>query len=331
MTCISCDVGKLRNKDRHESDYALVRRESRLQLLGQVLSLTLDQIGTLVAMITGIAGTIILGLILWTDRKAAKEARLSRWQDAYQKHSEQIGHVTKEGFDRGYILASCTYESGRLVHRAPRDEIEAPMPYMDQARQHLKSGYPEIWTLYQDAKRLSLTKCDEIRQVVQSFESKVISEVEASCPELVRTDRWASPHIPRYYLDRGVLPVIFSEAFERSRGRFLGTFESKAGETEIIDNKGPKARRNLTELVFSGTGIGRGESVDMKKLQSVVDRLMSEPEIQNLCKQYQQLLYDLQQNEKANELDKETRTLWSRIQAGKPLEGSCDLCPPKPS
>lgn len=297
--------------------------------MAEIIFPTLEQIGTLIAIVTGIASTIILGYILFTERAALKHEALSRWEDSYQKHSELIGHLIFQGWNKGSgILASCKYENGRLVYHEPGEPEQA---YLDQARQHFEEGYPKIWDLYLEAKAYSTKISVEIKQVVASFERDVTSEMEKSCPELARTDQWSSPYLPKFYLDYGLFSGVFSGAFERSRGRFSGTFEIHNAEPEITGEGGIRTKRSLKGLTFSGSGIGRGEPVDIEKLQQVVERLISSVTIQNLMKEYFKLTQKLEKNEIADRLDREIRNVWGRVGAGQPLKGSCDLCPPKPA
>jgi hypothetical protein len=291
----------------------------------------IGQIATIIGIVVGIAG-IVIPILLW--RSSSKQKRLEKWEEEYKMHSQLIGRDIYQGFDRGYILASCEYSNGELIYHRPREpEVlkKAGIPYIEQARAHLQSGYPDLWALYKEAQDYSLEICEKIKTIVSSYEEKVLQTIEGAFPELPPYDKWSPQNLPTFYQPHRVLSAIFWEAFERSRGRSIGTFRPEEKVVEIVDQKGIKREMELTEVYFSGTGIARGERQTIKRLRLLIDDLMTNPEIQNLTKEYFRLKEQLAQNKAAEKLEKEIRDLWIMIQGGEKLKGSCDLCPPKPS
>ena len=88
-------------------------------------------------------------------------------------------------------------------------------------------------------------------------------------------------------------------------------------------------RQTVKYLSFAGESLGHGELTDMQRLQQCVQDLMSDKLIQEYVRHYDLLQGQLK--EYAGKLDKEVRTIQSRVIAGEQLKGSCDLCPTKPT
>jgi len=293
------------------------------------LNLSIEQLRTIIGIVAGIVG-ILSFIWKWLSWR---QQRFQRWEEEYKKHSQLIGRDIHQGFDRGYILASCEYINGQLIYRGPRETEalkKAGICYIEQARAHLRSGYPDLWALYKEAQDYSLKICEKIKTIIYLYEEKVLNTIQGTFPDLPKSDKWSPSNLLAFYLPHRVLSLIFWEAFERSRGRSTGTFKLKEKIVEMVDQRGIKQRMKLTELWFSGTGIARGQKQTMERLRLLIDNIISNPEIQNLTREYFKLQEQLAHNEAAEKLERKIRDLWIRIQGGEKLKGSCNLCPPKP-
>ena len=280
----------------------------------------IDQLGVIFGIITGVASTVLLLLLYFVDRRGVKQEQRFRWEDAYQKHSEQIGRTLFEAWNSKHVLASCSFDNYRFSYHEPE---EPDIQYVGQARDHLTIGYPSIWTLYQQSKDGSVRTLQRLRDIVKSVESMAVERIEKSELGLLGED-WSS-NVPKFYYVPGVVWPVFHRAISGQEGAFT----HQRINTEVIDEKGVKSRRDLMELRYALNMVGRGEDQDMSRLELVAASLISDPQIQDMVEDYQELAAGLAKQ--AKEFDRVVLDLWSQIQAGQSLKGSCNLCPEKPS
>jgi hypothetical protein len=282
------------------------------------------------------------------EQRTQKE---DQWKDRYQKHSETIAQLIYDNWrsDSG-IFASCRFENGKIVYQNPKmtTGTNGMLTYyvrlgyeVLEAQKHLQYGYPNVWKFYLDGVSFSVELSNRIRDVLNTFTKKVIEDIENSCPDLRRSEaEHASSDIPSYYQEYYTLRIIFSEANSRMRGVRPAPFERVDRETAIWIDGQPTAM-NLANLWFSGTPIGRGNSSTIEKLQSTMDKLMSNSEIQNLTKEYYELQDKLGKLECGEahgykeQLDDNIKWILTCAKSGKPLEYKeypvCKLCPEKTS
>jgi hypothetical protein len=99
--------------------------------------------------------------------------------------------VIKEGFGiDSEILGNCIYDKGIIEIDYPK---EPEIPNIGLARHHLKSGYPNIWKLKEEAESESKTKLLEIEKIKNNFDSKIGIELEKQTEtgtNLVRKDNY---------------------------------------------------------------------------------------------------------------------------------------------
>ncbi len=251
-----------------------------------------------------------------------------KWVDLYQDHSKMIGKAIFESWknDSG-ALASWNYQGGRLSV-SPRKDSD--IDYFLQARSHLQGGYPAVWQQCQEFQTKSIEMSDSAKTWVQSFEGLVREKVKSSCPGVVALPLGAHFPYPAKACHIGTMfSVIFYQVHLHSAGSRYGQFNFGDLTTDIESGGLLMIRETVKYLSFAGESLGHGDMADMQRLEHCVQDLLSDKLIQEYVRQYDQL--QTQQRDYSGKLDKESRIILSRVQAGEPLKGSCDLCPTKPS
>lgn len=277
---------------------------------------------------TGLTSTIILLLIFWVQRALRKQMLMFRWLDQHQNHSEFIARTIFEGWNRGSgVLATVNYVAGGLSYKEPKDPEVTPA---DQARRHLEYGYPSIWNLCKDAMKESVELSNQIRTLMDSYVQSIIVSLSTTCPEYRRVEKWSSPMKTRIIYSPGLYSAVLHAVSNRLKGMYPGSFDVNAGETEVLDDQGRVSKMVVTDLTFAGYYLGRGDEYDIEKLKFTVQNVIVKEQITKTIEEYQRLLLMLQNSEKANQLDREVRSVLGRVLAGEKLKGTCDLCPPEP-
>ncbi|HEY4672631.1 MAG TPA: hypothetical protein VIH03_00515 [Nitrososphaerales archaeon] len=295
----------------------------------EIFGLSPEQLNMIIGIFTGLASIIILFLIFWVQRGAKEQMLMFRWADQYQKHSEFIARTIFDGWHKGSgVLASFNYDANGLSYKEPK---EPEITSADQARRHLEYGYPSIWNLYKDAMKESVELSNQMRALMGSYMQAIIVNLSSTCPEYRRVEKWSSPMKTRIIYSPGLFGAVLHAISNRLKGMYPGSFDVNTGETEVLDDQGRISKMVVTDLTFAGYYLGRGDEYDIEKLKFTVQNLILKQQITKMVEEYQRLLMMLQNSEKANQLDREVRSLLGRVLAGEKLKGTCDLCPPEPS
>lgn len=298
--------------------------------------------GVIVSVPIGFATIIGLVISLNLNRRQAEGLRqqitiardsfnhqlVSRWEQDYEGHSKQLSQTIFDGWLRKKdFFANCGYDSEIFFRRNPS---KPAIPFIDQAAQHMQQGYPEAWVAFLEAQSESASICDEVQQLVQSFQSYVRSQVRTQCPELIVVDRW-SPHINNSFFESRYFFLLFQSARGRPKGERYQV-EVTEDTVELNDDKGNRPTKRILKMTLNNTELAVGEDSLMKRLRSITYALLANDELLEYARKYESLIARLRDNEKNQRHDKSIRAIWESIHGGSPLEkpGACNLCPKKP-
>lgn len=266
-----------------------------------------------------------------------KEESLRFFRD-YHNHSKEIVKIITDGFGRtSGILGDCKYHSGLvIIERSKEPEIGD----IGLARNHLRDGYPDIWKLKTEAELESNGIIKEIENVKTDFESKIIHEMERETDEthtkLVRKDYLSSlSDIFQSCYYNELISEIFYEIDIRMSGKKPRYLYPHFDHPTIRDNEGKEHAIIVYKLSFGEQGdimivIQEKDKVD---IQSRINRLLSNADLNDMVSKYTQLKNRLDTNERRNEFFKKIDSLYKTIYLeGESLDnkGKCSQCPLEP-
>lgn len=249
------------------------------------------------------------------------------WEPTYREHSRVIGNAIFHGWNMSSgILTRCEYRDGRLQRREPRERNTGEVPLITHARKHLEIGLPDVLELAKTAQEESVGICNQIEEVVKSYESRITEEITKACPNLPLRDSFDHEQ-PRFCYKRNVFTAILEEAETRSRSERRQSPEIVEINTEIVQPNGSKKYQKVFDLRFSRFDLARGDKGELTMLQKTIDSLMSDPEIQGMITEYGALQKALQNSEKANALHSRVLSI-AQDSNHRPIEGegACDIC-----
>lgn len=281
-----------------------------------------------------IAGSLITAIALITQlfsnrshTKALKEEialqRKSRWTESYGHHSNQIADEIVSHWNKYTIFAEYKIESDRIIDRPSK---EPSYQYSKEAQMHLMRGYPEIWILYQAAKKESVELTNEIRKAVENYKNVVVDAISQEL-EIPREHRWDS-NLKKFYHDEAIFAGLLTVVLDRIKENRPKLAELHNEDVDVIDEHGRAARFNATQLILRGIRIARGNDHEMHRLKDVVDNLINNQSIYEFARKYDELYNKLEANEKAEQYQQYINKIRSDTWAGLTIkgEGSCEIC-----
>jgi hypothetical protein len=289
--------------------------------------------GTLAAAI----GTIsAVSIQVWSNRMNSKQLkqeieneRQAKWIEAYREHSKLIGPIIFDGWNKSRILATCQYENGILKYERPRERTIDELSFVQNAKIHFERGYPDVWELVKKAQAESVKVCDEIQAIILRFEDSVLNELSVGGIDLPRLDAWNND-MERFYSKNLLCDGIFKEAEYRSKNIAKNEVHVYANNRPIPDGRGLRRDIQVYELTCAEITMARSlNEPEVKKLQSIVDRLMSDSAIQCLVAEYRVKKFELQNSAIAEEMHQAVRAISLNTGSGGALleaPRACYLC-----
>jgi hypothetical protein len=253
----------------------------------------------------------------------------------YHKHSKEIVKIIKSGFGgESGILGRCNDENGILIIQKPREpEIED----IGLARSHLQNGYPDYWKLEEEAVRDSVKILEEIRQIKDNFETKVIKVMEQILTKSQSTPVRKDSHYTLqtelfqscYYDD------LITELFYEIRIRKRGKLPRKLIPGFSFVRNGVEQNQTTYQLSFeqNGKALVSVKEEDREEIKSRIEGLLLDPSLKDMVCRYTTLKDRLDENKNRKEYFQKIDDLHKSIYLeGQSLnkEGKCSLCPLEP-
>ena len=210
-------------------------------------------------------------------------------------YEEALEHSKR--FFRSKKLRSSKKNFERIIEREYREEFI----------QHLKTGYPEIYKLYEEWER----KRKEMINKWNKFKEELSKEIESKGFKIV-------PSNSSSIEDRVV--------FKRIHKMFRKLFDKKIVKNIKIDEQIKLEVKNeqiYCSLYLAGP-ISPNPSIK-DELERLIKDLLNSDKLINLYKEYNKLRERREEIEK--ELYEKIKRLAKDIKLGKPIKGYCDSCP----
>lgn len=249
---------------------------------------------------------------------------LSKFFIDYHSHSLQLIDALKEWANR-IRFTSCKYEGGffNIEDQKPIESMNHGfMRYMKKHLEKEEEYQQKILTLIIKIETDHKQLCGRIENIIASnisyrpsFQKLIIDKIESSCPKLTETNRTDLEENNIY-----IKPHIFKLIF----GKILNN------ESAIILEIVPSSISNSSVLVCPLFALAQGESSDMDRLKTVMERLVTDIDIKKRVDEYVELEKELTGYEKIDELKNMIDELWTFIHGGGYLGGidACQLCDP---
>ena len=179
--------------------------------------------------------------------------------------------------------------------------------YKEEFIQHLKTGYPEIYKLYEEWER----KKREVIKKWDEFKEELSKEIENRGFKIVPSNS---------------SPIEDRVVFKRIHKMFRKLFDKKIGKNIKIDEQVKLEVKNeqiYCSLYLAGP-ISPNPSIK-DELEKLIKDLLNSDKFIKLYKEYDKLKKRREEIEK--ELYGKVRQLAKEIELGMPIKGYCDSCP----
>lgn len=235
-----------------------------------------------------------------------------RWQERYQEHSNQIVDEILKWINQ-MSFTECDYGDGRVRFRVQSDPYR--IPYLEQLKSHLQQGYPDIINRYNGIGKNHEQLSKKIQEIMSarykpSFQKVIIDTIDKSCPLLKNSNDIK-------LTQNNIFDIVFTVLYNNIEMR---SFEIKSSGS-------------IYELDYDhGKIIAKGDKKTMNNLKSTIEELIIKNEdLKKIIHEYKEHYNNLFHDDEERRLHDEMRQIFNLVKGGKPLDGSCNLCPVKPS
>jgi hypothetical protein len=275
-----------------------------------------------------------------TQRMAGKQTEaFFRKQEYLNKHSKEIAKIIYENWTKeSGLFASCRYENGqKYLHHPSEPEVTNS----GLVRQHLMFGYHHAGEFYREGKDESVKKCEEIEEIIETYNGAVIGEIERNIEtstgnhkleRKTRRDVFITKDTYEYYPDTfyfkrlylypDILSAIFNEAHSRNS-------EVEKQKIWIKQNDGYEylVIGNVDPMQYKEEQLGFGDHEMMIELKSRVEKLVDDQRIRDLVRNYYVKQSELDTNTNISKYEEERKRIWRIVdKEAKPINGHCDKC-----
>jgi hypothetical protein len=258
-----------------------------------------------------------------------KKKACAEWQTDYRKHSLEFGKIIHDVWLAPNRLATCQYRNGKF------EFSQAIEPSLGLARAHLVLGYPVAWKLYRRAVAEFSDICTTIKKIINSFENRIISSIDAKTPgyNLQKRPLGYSPEKcedVRYYIDMNIFSAVFELVQDKIENKPIRPTQKQLVNYNFAGENCPRFSLSLLD------GLGSGTDEEVIELNKRIESLVNDTNIRNLVEEYNQQMEKLQTSELKKSYRKAIDNIWTGIRDDGELlkaEGECENikeCRPKP-